>query len=160
MRYGHGHAGIIGFTLKPETLKTRALSLHICSHLESNLVDGEKMYVQKRHKEESNTTIANDAHDREGLRNKLDICIDPLDRWKHPDDIVNIVSGRLGPSTANVHNTIEIGRVQMWVIRLQASSRDVDIYDVLSHELAPIPTSMFTEVEETRISKAKYVLKK
>ena len=29
MRYGHGKAGVIGITLKPETLKTWALSLHI-----------------------------------------------------------------------------------------------------------------------------------
>ena len=36
----------------------------------------------------------------------------------------------------------------------------MDINDVLSHELAPIPTSLFTEVGEMRISKAKSVLKK
>jgi len=29
MRYGHGKAGIVGITLKPETLKTWALSRHI-----------------------------------------------------------------------------------------------------------------------------------
>ena len=46
------------------------------------------------------------------------------------------------------------------MIGLRVSSRDVDINDVFSHELAPIPTSMFTEVGEMRISKAKSVLKK
>jgi hypothetical protein len=35
----------------------------------------------------------------------------------------------------------------------------VDIKDVLAHELAPIPTSMFTETGEMRCSKAKSVLK-
>jgi hypothetical protein len=39
MRYGHGQGGIIGITLKPETLKTWALSRHICGHLESNIAD-------------------------------------------------------------------------------------------------------------------------
>ncbi len=33
MRYGHGQAGIVRITLKPETLKTWALSHHICSQL-------------------------------------------------------------------------------------------------------------------------------
>ena len=33
MKYGHGRAGIIGITLKPETLKTLALSRHTCSQL-------------------------------------------------------------------------------------------------------------------------------
>ena len=37
MRYGHGKAGIIGITLKPETLKTWALSLHVCGKLLEDL---------------------------------------------------------------------------------------------------------------------------
>ena len=120
------------------------------------------------------------------------------------DDMMNIVNGRLGPSSINVHKAIEIGRVTLqefertWpagfydtipkkvtnmtvtkqyvrvgevkvidtgliysrVIGLQASSRDVDVNDVFSHELAPIPTSLLTEVGEMSISKAKSVLKK
>ena len=39
MRYGHGPRGIIGITLKPETLKTWALGLHICSRLEQDIGD-------------------------------------------------------------------------------------------------------------------------
>ena len=38
MRYGHGPGGIIGITLKPETLKTWALGLHICSRLEQDII--------------------------------------------------------------------------------------------------------------------------
>jgi hypothetical protein len=45
------------------------------------------------------------------------------------------------------------------VVDLQASSREVDIEDVLVHELTPIQTSMFTETGEMRCSKAKSVLK-
>ena len=30
MRYGHGQSGIIGITLRPETLNTWAYSLHAC----------------------------------------------------------------------------------------------------------------------------------
>ena len=39
MRYGHGRAGIVGITLKPETLKTWALSHHICSQLMDDLAE-------------------------------------------------------------------------------------------------------------------------
>jgi len=44
------------------------------------------------------------------------------------------------------------------VIGLQASTRKVDIDNVLNHELAPIPTSMFFETGDLRIEKAKSVL--
>ena len=56
MRYGHGKRGIIGVTLKPETLKVWSLSLHICSRLKQDLSsflyqDNETELT--RHKEES-----------------------------------------------------------------------------------------------------------
>ena len=56
MRYGHGPRGIIGITLKPETLKTWALGLHICSRLEQDIADiteGERVTSQETHKEET-----------------------------------------------------------------------------------------------------------
>jgi len=46
------------------------------------------------------------------------------------------------------------------VIGIQASSRDIDIKKVLSHELAPVPTSMFHDSGVMRICKAKSDLKK
>ena len=47
------------------------------------------------------------------------------------------------------------------VIGIQASSRDIDIKKVLSHELvAPVPTSMFHDSGAMRIYKAKSDLKK
>ena len=39
MRYGHAPGEIVGITLKPETLKVWALSLHACSWLECDLDD-------------------------------------------------------------------------------------------------------------------------
>ena len=52
MRYGHSPRGIIGITLKPETLKTWALCLHICSRLEQDIADiteGERLTSQETH---------------------------------------------------------------------------------------------------------------
>jgi hypothetical protein len=39
------------------------------------------------------------------------------------------------------------------VIDLQASGRDIDIKNVLDHELAPVPTSMFDDSVEIKIAK-------
>ena len=50
MRYGHGPRDIIGITLKPESLKTWALGLHICSRLEQDIADiteGERVTGQQ-----------------------------------------------------------------------------------------------------------------
>ena len=46
------------------------------------------------------------------------------------------------------------------VIGLQGSGRDIDITDVLGHELAPVPTSMFDDTADMRIAKPKSTLKK
>ena len=39
------------------------------------------------------------------------------------------------------------------VIGIQASSRDIDIKKVLSHELAPVPTSMFHDLVQRESAK-------
>lgn len=208
MRYGHAPGGIIGITLKPETLKVWALSLHASSRLESDLDEMTDEDTQSKvvitHKEEAKARIAEDKRDRDGIRQKLDTCIDPLDSAAHPSGIVNVVSGQIGSSEVNVHNVVTIGTEQMIVfesrlpeglyetitkkvvtmdharkhvkveavkvfdtnliysrvIGLQASGRDVDIKDVLGHELAPVPTSMFDDTGEMRIAKSKSTLKK
>ena len=50
MRYGHACGGIVGITLKPETLKVWALSLHACSWVESDLDDMTDEDAQRRGK--------------------------------------------------------------------------------------------------------------
>jgi len=71
MRYGNGKCGIIGLTLKPETLKIWGLSLHICSRLEKHLADissPEKKEGQDKHKEENKCRTESDAKDWESIR--------------------------------------------------------------------------------------------
>lgn len=46
------------------------------------------------------------------------------------------------------------------VIGLHASGHDIDIKDVLGHELAPYPTSMFDDIGDMRIAKSKSTLNK
>ncbi len=208
MRYGHGKGGIIGITLKPQTLKTWALSLHACSQIVGDIAHMGDENVSRRsqglHKEEMNARIEVDGQDRLGLRKKLELCIDPLNPDGHPDSIVNIVSGCIAPSSVNVHDAVSIGKQQMddfkrkWpagfqetitkkvetmsvtrkhiqvgetnvidtniiyqrIMGLQASSREVDLESVLSYELAPVATSMFTDAGDLRIATSKSTMKK
>ena len=68
---GMGNLGIIGITLKPETLKTWALSLHVCGQLLEDLSilrECERPnFIQRAHKEEAQGRISADPADREGL---------------------------------------------------------------------------------------------
>jgi hypothetical protein len=52
-------------------------------------------------------------HDYQNIRAKLKMSIDPLDPTDHPDEILNIVSGRIAPSSVNVDKSVEIGKAQM-----------------------------------------------
>jgi hypothetical protein len=117
MRYGHGKSGIIGITLKPETLKTWALSLHICGQLIedlSTLRENDTCSSSKTtHKKESKARITADKVDREGLRRKLEVSINPMDPDSHPENIVNVVNGRIAPASVNVDKAIDIGTTQM-----------------------------------------------
>ena len=207
MRYGHGKRGIIGMTLKPETLKVWSLSLHICSRLEQDLsqfINPDDDTGCTDHKEELKGRIAADKADRESVRRKLQICIDPMNPEDHPPEVVNIAIGKIAQDSVNVDNAVELGMKQMnefesgWptnfndkisrvvktqaesrhyikvgdtkvfdteliytrVIGIQASSREIDIKQLLSHELSPVPTAIFSESGEMRVAKARSKLKK
>ena len=119
MRYGHGQSGIIGITLRPETLKTWAYGLHACNTVVSNL---DAMRTQEKfeptsqthHKEEAKARIQTDAKDRKALRDKLEVCIDPLNTENNQEGLVNIVTGQvLTHSSVNVDNAPELGEQQM-----------------------------------------------
>ncbi len=57
------------------------------------------------------------------------------------------------------HKVYDTNQIYSRVMGLQASSRDVDINEVLSCELSPVPTSLFNDSGEMRISKSKSDLK-
>lgn len=117
MRYGHGPNGIIGITLKPETLKTWALGLHICSRLEQDILDITRNNNQEKcqitHKEEMAARISSDREDRRNIQKKLQLCIDPLDSSLHPTNVVNIATGKVSESNINVPDAVSIGTSMM-----------------------------------------------
>jgi hypothetical protein len=80
MRYGHGQSGIIGVTLKPNTVNTWAYSMHACNTVVSNLDEMRQQYhndqiTQVHHKEEGTARIKLDTADHRILQEKLQNCI-------------------------------------------------------------------------------------
>ena len=206
MRYGKGPKGIIGITLKPSTVKRWAFSMHVCCRVANDVATITQRQTKLEllsHKEENPARVKSDGKDRKNIRNKLEVSIDPLDPTDHPQEIVNIVSGRIAPSSVNVDKSVEIGKAQMvlfeenWpagfntpipkqtvtmdvakksvrvgdkhvydvnliysrVLGLQ-QTRSINLSDVLKHELAPVPTSMFKDDGEMRIATTKSEFKK
>ena len=53
------------------------------------------------HKDERPARIKLDAQYRRNILHKLESCIDPMDPTNHPDELVNIVTGRVAPGTVN-----------------------------------------------------------
>ena len=67
----------------------------------------------KRHKEEAKAHIKMDEMDRRALREKLSVCIDPLNPKEHPRGIINIVTGEVMMNESiNVDQAIELGKKQ------------------------------------------------
>ena len=203
MRYGHGKRGIIGVTLKSDTLKIWSFSLHTLERDLSNLIGDDDERCEDAHKEEMRARINSDNADRKSLQAMLAQSIHPLHPASHPNEIVNVVSGEIAPVAVTVDRAVEIGLEQKdefevgWpnsfhekisrkiktlsemrksikvgeskvfdtelifsrLVCLQASSREVNLKELLAYELAPIPTSLFSENGSMRVAKSKSVLK-
>ena len=120
MRYGHEKGGIIGLTQHPETLKVWAYSRHACNEM-VNAMNGmrdDQEAAVMFHKEEKKVRMTNDGKDRQALRDKLLITIDPLNPRDHPGSevkgFINVVSGQvIEASAVNVDCSISIGQSQM-----------------------------------------------
>ena len=86
MRQGKGPSGIIGITLKPNSLKTWALSLHICSVLAKYISDmTSDDEHQHLHKDVMQARMTADATDISKIRHNLHESIDPLYSSSHSD---------------------------------------------------------------------------
>ena len=115
MRYGHGKRGMIGITLKPETMKVWSLNLHVCAQIQADIAgmcDKDVSPLSPHHKEEMKSRIAADARDRLLITKKLSLCIDPLKSVSVTDCLINIVRGKLAPVTVNVDNAILLENVK------------------------------------------------
>ena len=114
--YGYGPNGIIGLTLKPETLKRWAYIMHIYSMIAQDIADiltnsGEKGV--RIYKEEKPSRIASDVKDRHKMRDKLFPYIDLLDQTDHPVGLIDVVTGWIAPKTINTHDAEDIENDQL-----------------------------------------------
>ena len=152
MRYGKGPNGIIGITLKPNTLKTWALSLHTCSVLAKDVSDmTSDDQHQHLHKEEMKARMASDAVDRKKIREKLQDSIDPLDPSSHSHgDLVHVVSGRITTDpTVNVHESVSIGTEMM---KQYESTWPDGFHDTLSKKVHTLAiTKKHIQVGKTKV---------
>ena len=57
--------------------------------------------------------IKADSVDRDKLRKKLEMCIDPLSTEHHTDGIVNIATGEISSESVNVDKSVSIGEHQL-----------------------------------------------
>ena len=116
MRCVKGQKGIIGITLKPSAVRCWAFSMHVCCQVANDvatMTERQKTEEVSSHKEEKPARVKSDESDRENICRKLAMSMDPLDPTDHPDEIVNIVSGRMAPKSVNVDKAVEIGKAQM-----------------------------------------------
>ncbi|KAJ8886357.1 hypothetical protein PR048_012568 [Dryococelus australis] len=85
-------------------------------HLENALFDiseGTNDVIHKTHIEEGKSRVLSDKTDREGIRQKLDLCIDPLNATQLADGLLNAVSGKVSRTEVSLDNSLEIGLTQM-----------------------------------------------
>ena len=90
--------------------------MHMCNqfvHDPTYMSEGHTVTEVTTHKEDNPFRTRSDTEHREKIREKLQSCIDPLDLADHPDRVINIVTGRIGPEKVNAPNAVEIGRTQI-----------------------------------------------
>ena len=75
--------------------------------------EGKKEVEVTCHKEEAPSRIASDARDRRKYIDKLQSCIDPFSPGDDPDDIVDIVTGKITTNNENVNKSVDVGLSQM-----------------------------------------------
>ena len=113
MRCDHGPGGMVGLTLHQNSLDKWALSMHMYSPLEHQLLQLKESSSEEvtRHKE-GHDWIKSDNSDRENIRKMVEKSINPFLVDGHPKEIVNIVSGRLSSPSVNVDEAVDIGTRQ------------------------------------------------
>ena len=116
MRFGKSTGGLVGITLKQSALSRWALSLHACSNLTKGIGemrDNKRDQVVMHHREESASRQKSDDEDRQNIRNRLKTCIDPLNCPSNADQVVNVVTSKVGPQSVNVDDAVALGHAQM-----------------------------------------------
>lgn len=90
--------------------------MHACTKIVKGVAELTRGYKEvdvTSHKEEKPSRIHGDNQDRSKIREKLQLCIQPLDNDDHPKGLVNIQTGQIQPESVNVEHAVDIGKAQM-----------------------------------------------
>ena len=78
------------------------------------MCDPHVVNAQLTHKEEGAARMKADEVDRRALRDKLDVCVDPLNTAEHPRGLMNIATGEVMLNEdINVDQAMELGKRQL-----------------------------------------------
>ena len=116
MRKRRGPGSIIGMTENPQSMASWVYSMDATMTLTGDLkkMSGDDANVQTTHKEEAESRINQDGHDRQSLRVALESRIDPMDPVTHAAGcLINISNGQIAQPNFNVDRALEIGREQL-----------------------------------------------
>ena len=98
---------------------------------------GQRIYRKGGNEEERPARIKSDAQDTRNILHKLQSCIDPMDPTNHPDELVNIVTGRVSPGTVNAGLSVQIGTAQQKVV-LTVTENKIQLLDIICQQLVEI----------------------
>ncbi len=77
-------------------------------------MSGDDANVQTTHKEETESRINRDGHDRQSLRAALESRIDPMDPVTHAAGcLLNISNGQIAQPNVNIDRALEVCREQL-----------------------------------------------
>ena len=132
---GRGPGGIIGMKENPQTMASWVYSMDATMTLTGDLkkMSGDDANVQTTHKEEAESRINRNGHDRQSLRAALESRIDPMDPVTHAAGcLINISNDQIAQPNFNADRALEIGREQMK--QFEASYPD-GFYNTLSKQV-------------------------
>ena len=90
--------------------------MHVCCRVSKDvatMIARQETEQVSSHKEENKARIRSDGNDRQNIRRNLEVSIHRLNPTNNPAEIVNIVSDRMAPKSANVDKAVDIGKAQM-----------------------------------------------
>lgn len=116
MKFGSSPGGLVGITLKPNSVTRWAYSFHKLSQMIKDINElHDTSSSKEKHKEEEKGRMMTDLSDRTKIRQKLSICIDPINEkdGEFTKTIVNIATGKVTPEAqTNVYDCLQISNAQ------------------------------------------------
>jgi len=100
MKFGSSPGGLVGITLKPNSVTRWAYSFHKLSQMIKDIKELHDTSTSKgKIKEEEKGRIMTDLSDLTKIRQKLSVCIDPINETdgEFTKTIVNIATGKVTP---------------------------------------------------------------